>query len=166
MKVCTLPVLAIGLFSLFIMAGCTTSRNTAGAANNTDDIGKLLEQKSFEFIPQTVLPTGGRSRQVTSEFFLRVRRDTIQSYLPYFGRSFSGVTDPSRGGMDFTTNNFGYQVSQGKKDATIITIEPRSGTDVRQLTLEIFPNGNASVRAQSNNRTAIAYNGFIRAIRR
>lgn len=166
MKWSTLPILTISLFAFLLFTACSASRNTAGAATNTEDIGRLLEQKAFEFVPQMVLPTGGRSRQVTSEFFLRISSDTIQSYLPYFGRSFTGVTDPSRGGMDFTTNNFGYQVSQGKKDATIITIEPRTGTDVRQMTLEIFPNGNASLRAQSNNRTAIAYNGFIRAIRK
>lgn len=143
---------------------CTTPRPSQASSPN--EIGALLERKTFVFIPQTVSPTGGRTRQITSEFFLRVSPDTVTSYLPYFGRSYSAPINPTQGGMDFRTTDFGYQVAKGKKESTLITIEPRNGTDVRQITMQIFPNGNASLQAISNNRQAISYNGHIAAERR
>lgn len=145
-----------------ICAACGTPKSTT-AASSSDDIGRLLESKTFTFVPQTVSPTGSRTRQVTGGFFLRLSGDTVQSYLPYFGRSYSAPISGSRGGMDFTSTDFGYQAGQGRKDATLIVIEPRSGTDVRQITLQVYPNGNASLQAISNNRSAISYNGYISA---
>lgn len=152
---------AAALLFCMVFWACAGTRNSA--ATSKEDIGPLLESKSFVFVPQTVTPTRGRTRQVTPDFFFRVSGDTVQSYLPYFGRSYAAPMNPSQGGMDFTTTNFGYQVNQGKKDATVVTIEPRSGTDVRQITMQIFPNGNASLVALSTNRETISYNGYIRS---
>ncbi|OLY93431.1 protein of unknown function [Cnuella takakiae] len=162
----SLQLLRNGAFGLSLMAtalACSAPQNTTGAADlNT---GELLERKAFVFIPQTMSPTGGRTRQVTPDFFFRVSGDTVQSYLPYAGRSYNAPMDPTRGGMDFNTTQFGYQVSKGKKEATNITIEPRSGTEARQITLQVFPNGNASLQAVFNNRQSISYNGRIQARR-
>jgi hypothetical protein len=156
---------ATAFIATIVCAACSTSKNAA-EASNTEDIGRLLESKSFMFTPQTATPTGSRTRQITGGFFFRLSGDTVQSYLPYFGRSFSAPINPSQGGMDFTTTNFGYQAEQGRKGATRIVIEPRSGTDVRQITMQVFPNGNASLQAISNSRSAISYNGRISAVRR
>jgi hypothetical protein len=151
---------AAAFVATIFFAACATSKSPTAAATS-DEIGRLLENKSFTFVPQTATPTGSRTRQVTADFFFRLSGDTVQSYLPYFGRSFSAPVTTSRGAMDFTTTNFGYQVSQGRRGATLIVIEPRSGTDVRQITMQVFPNGNASLQALSNNRSAISYNGHI-----
>lgn len=154
-------------FCLTLMAtvlACSTPQNATGDPNL--NVGDLLERKAFVFIPQTMSPSGGRTRQVTPDFFLRVSGDTVQSYLPYAGRSYTAPIDPNRGGMDFTSTNFGYQVAKGQKEATNITIEPRSGTDVRQITMQVFPNGNASLQAISNTRQTILYNGRIQARRK
>jgi hypothetical protein len=156
---------AAAFITTVICAACATSKS-ATQASNSEDVGRLLESKSFTFVPQTATPTGSRTRQITGGFFFRLSGDTLQSYLPYFGRSFSAPINPAQGGMDFTTTNFGYQVEQGRKGATRIVIEPRSGTDVRQITMQVFPNGNASLQAISNSRSAIAYNGHISAARR
>lgn len=148
---------------IYFATGCTPRPTTV--ATSMDEIGQLLERKQFVFIPQTMSPTGGRTQQVTPDFFFRLSGDTLQSYLPYAGRSFTGPTNPTRGAMDFSTTDFGYQVAKGKREATNITIEPRSGTDVRQITMQIFSNGNASLQAVSNNRQSISYNGRIQAKR-
>lgn len=143
---------------------CSTPQNATSDPNL--NVGEMLERKAFVFVPQTMSPAGGRTRQVTPDFFLRVSGDTVHSYLPYAGRSYTAPIDPTRGGMDFITTDFGYQVSKGQKEATNITIEPRSGTDVRQITMQVFPNGNASLQAVSNNRQTILYNGRVQARRK
>lgn len=145
------------LIATSLVSSCASQRAAGIGSVNADS---LVQSGSFVFIPRTVIPTGARSRQVNADFFLRIGRDTVQSYLPYFGRAFTAPTPGSRGVMDFTITDFDYSVSQGSRNEQVITIRPRTGTDVQELTVEVFENGSATVRAQSNNRQPISYNGI------
>ena len=145
-----------------------TACSSAGSAQSSTqtDAANLIQNRRFAFVPQTVNPMGGRTRQLTGEFFLRVTPDTVQSYLPYFGRAFSAPMTPGQGAMDFTVTNFEFSVTPGRNNRQTISIRPREGTDVRELILQVYPNGNASLQALSNNRQPISYNGAVQSIRR
>src|SRR4030081_3269854 len=68
-------------------------------------IKKLIDSQNFVFKAQTVLPLGGRSRQLTTDYDVKVTKGTVVSYLPYFGRAYS-ATPGSTGGIDFTSKDF------------------------------------------------------------
>lgn len=151
------------LFWLLVIAVVYAACAPAGSAQGggTMNADSLLQTGRFVFIPQTVNPTGGRTRQVTPDFFLRVSPDTVQSYLPYFGRAYTAPIGTGRGAMDFIITDFTYNAVTGKKDRQQITISPKSGADVRELILQVSPNGYATLIALSNNRQQISYNGYI-----
>src|SRR4051812_10006074 len=71
-------------------------------------IQNLVNSKNYVFVAQTVLPLGGRVRNLTSPYDLKVAGDTVISDLPYFGRAFVAPIDPAEGGIRFTSTNFSY----------------------------------------------------------
>jgi hypothetical protein len=125
------------------------------------EIKKMIESQNYVFKAQTALPTAGAIRQLTSDFDLRVSKDTIVSDLPYFGRAYTAPLNPSEGPLEFTTTKFQYTMSNNKKGGWNVTIAPKDVTDPRELIMTIFDNGSASVVVNSNNRQPISFNGYI-----
>ena len=124
-------------------------------------VKNMIESKEYVFKAQTALPTTGRTRQLNSEFDLKVSDDTLVSYLPYFGRAFSAPMNSSQGPLNFTSTDFDYKVSNRKKGGWDILIKPKDVNDPRQMALSVYDNGNASLTVTSNNRQPIAFNGYI-----
>jgi hypothetical protein len=127
------------------------------------EIKKIVEAQNYVFKAQTALPTAGATRQLTSDYDLRISKDTIISDLPYFGRAYTAPLNPSEGPLQFTTTKFQYMVSNNKKGGWNISITPKDLTDPRELIMTIFDNGSASVVVNSNNRQPISFNGYVTA---
>jgi len=73
-------------------------------------VENAINSKSFVFKAQTVVPMSGSLRYLTSDYDVRLKGDSIVTYLPYFGRAYS-VTYGERGGIDFTSTKFDYKVT-------------------------------------------------------
>jgi Domain of unknown function (DUF4251) len=128
--------------------------------NEVSSIRQAIETKNFIFKASSATPQRGRMRQLTSEYELVVRPDTLISFLPYFGRAFTAPLNPSDGGIKFISTDFAYSVGEKKKRSWEIQINPKDVSDVTTLYLTIFDNGSASLRVNSINRTTIYFNGF------
>jgi hypothetical protein len=122
---------------------------------------EMIASKNFVFKAQSALPLGGRSIQLTSDYDLRVSKDTLVSYLPYFGRAFVAPVNPSEGGIRFTSTSFDYRVKERRKGGWEITLLPKDVREVRQLFLNVSKGGYASLQVSSNNRQPITFNGYI-----
>jgi hypothetical protein len=105
-------------------------------------------------------PQTGSTRQLSPDYDLTITKDTIISYLPYFGRAYVAPVDPAQGGIKFTSTNFEYKQAKDNK-AWQITIKPKDTPDVHQLYLSIFDNGYATLQVISTNRQGISFNGYI-----
>jgi hypothetical protein len=127
------------------------------------NVTALIESKNYVFIAESAHPLSGGFRQLTTEYDLRVLGDSIVAYLPYFGRAYAAPIDPTKGGIQFTSTDFEYSQQVRKKGGWNISIKPKDAQDVRQMTLFIRENGNASLQVTSNNRQAISFNGRIEA---
>jgi hypothetical protein len=99
--------------------------------------------------------------QLTSDYSLTVRKDSVISYLPYFGRAYTAPIGKTSGGIEFTSTDFVYTSKQNKKGGWQIEIKPNDETDVRQMLLTVSKNGYGSLSVTSNNRQAISFNGYI-----
>jgi hypothetical protein len=126
----------------------------------------LVESKNFVFKAQTALPLSGPSRNLTSDYDLRVTPESIVSYLPYYGRAYVAPMDPSKSALEFTSKDFDYTTTPGKKDGWTVTIKPKDYKEVQQMTLSISSEGYASLQVTSTNRQAISFNGVIVAPRK
>jgi hypothetical protein len=139
----------------------TISALLSNAQDKSAVIKNAIERKNYVFIAQAAQPTSGRQRQLTSEYELEVNGDTINADLPYFGRAYTVPVDPSKGGINFTTTNFEYTNTPGKKGGCTILIKPRENVDARQLILTVTTSGFATLQVISNSRQSISYSGYV-----
>src|SRR4030095_726247 len=131
------------------------------AAQEKDSaIKNMVEKRQFVFHAQTALPSTGGSRQLTSAYDLKVLNDSLVSYLPYFGRAYSTTYGATDGGLNFTSTKFDYKASTRKKGGWEISIKPNDVTDFREFLLTISENGYGTLRAFTNNRQPISFNGY------
>jgi hypothetical protein len=106
---------------------------------------------------------GGSTINLTgSQYDVRVTKDSVVAYLPYYGRSYSAPIDPSQGGIKFTSKDFTYTESKNKRGAYTIQINTK---DVKRenyrFTINISTNGYASLTASSINKQPIIFNGYL-----
>jgi hypothetical protein len=155
-----------GLILLFVLAsffqGFAQQTKEEKKQQEYAQIQNLINSKNYVFVAQTVLPLGGRTRNLTSTYDLKVSGDTVISDLPYFGRAFAAPIDPTEGGIRFTSTDFNYNVNERKKGGWDIEILPKDAKDVRQMLLNVTESGYGSLQVISNNRQQISYNGYIK----
>ena len=123
---------------------------------------KAVETKNYIFKAQSASPQRGGFRQLTSEYDFVVRPDTLVSYLPYYGRSFTAPVNTTDAGLQFTSMKYEYSVKNKKKNRWDITIKPKDVSRIRDLNLTVFVNGRASLRVNSNDREAITFDGYLK----
>ena len=146
---------------LLFVAGCTSSRNTQ-AGNSTSKYHEMVTGQHYVFTARSVSPSSGHAHQLTESYYdLKVSKDSVQAYLPYFGRAYSAPIDPTKGGIQFESTDFEYQLSDRKNGGWSVSIKPHDVRDVQQLSLTISTEGYASLQVISNNRQPISFNGTI-----
>jgi len=149
------------------------------AQTNKETTVKIVADKHYTFVANSALPMANNdiSRILTmmpggqggatinlsgSQYDVRVTKDSVVAYLPYYGRSYSAPIDPSQGGIKFTSKDFTYTESKNKKGAYTIQINTK---DVKRenyrFTINISTNGYASLTASSINKQPIIFNGYL-----
>ncbi|MBO9573873.1 MAG: DUF4251 domain-containing protein [Chitinophagaceae bacterium] len=155
MKYLTLLFLSVAIFS------CTEPKNAQDQASDQANIGNQIQNKDYTFRARSVSPTGGRTIQLTTNYDMRVSKDSLVTYLPYFGRAYSATPGTTNSGMDFTSTDFEHTFAPRKKGGWEIKIIPKDNQDIQQMFLTVFGNGSASLQITSNNRQPISYEGTI-----
>ncbi|HEY0066028.1 MAG TPA: DUF4251 domain-containing protein, partial [Flavisolibacter sp.] len=92
------------ILKTFLFIAAVLAFGQAGAQKaEAGEVKTLVESGNYIFKPQTVMPSVGGSRFLTSEYELVVSKDTLASFLPYFGRAFTAPVNPTEGGIRFTS---------------------------------------------------------------
>ena len=158
------PLLKTGMKKSIVTIAGLFLAFTALHAQNTDAaaVKQMVESKNYVFHAQQAIPQTGTTRILDASYDFTVAGDSVNSYLPYFGRAYVAPIDPTEGGIKFATREFAYQQTIGKKSWQI-TILPKDQADVRQLNLQIFDNGNASLQVLFTSRSPISFQGYITA---
>ncbi len=124
-------------------------------------IQKLIESHDYAFIAQKALPMSGRSLDLSTGYELRVSKDTITAYLPYFGRAYVAPMDNTQIGIQFESKEFEYNLEKAKKDGWNVYITPRDGQKRYELILRVSSSGSASLAVNDDTRQSITFNGYI-----
>jgi len=124
-------------------------------------VKEAVESKNYVFTAQTALPMSGRARNLTSEYDLRVSPGTVISYLPYYGRAYQATIGSTGSPLDYTSKDFEYTITPGRKDGWTVTIKPKDYREVQSMTLSISSEGYATLQVTSTNRQAISFNGVV-----
>lgn len=150
------------IFMLVVLAavGCSSTKQTEGSSADPK-INEMLNNQSFTFRANQVIPTGGRTRQLMETFYtMTVNDKKVMADLPYFGRAFNASMG-SDGGIKFTSSNYDLTKTDRNKGGWDIRIVPKDVTDIRELNMTVFANGSASLVVNSNNRQPITFQGNI-----
>jgi hypothetical protein len=127
---------------------------------NSNNLKTILSGKNFVFKAQSAWPLQGTVVQLTAGYDMRVLQDSINTYLPYFGRAFT-ASYTGEGGINFTSRKFDYKLREKQKGGWDLTIKPGDARDIIELNYSVSINGYATLQVISNNRQAISFYGVI-----
>jgi hypothetical protein len=157
-------VITITTFLFFALhSNYSVAQNSKQQKENKkqQSVEQLINSQHYTFIPNTVLPSRGASKTLTSAYQLKIKKDTLDASLPYFGRAYTASISLTENPLDFKTTDFKYAITEGKKGGWNITIIPKNAGDARQLSLSVSQDGYASLQIVCNNRDPISFNGYI-----
>ena len=160
----------VKIYAIIIAVVCITSVSSAQqtakqakAAAKATAVKDKIDAQNYTFIAQYALPMHGGQKYLTSDYDLRVNKDSVIAYLPYFGRVYmTAPLTPEENGIMFTSTKFGYKVDPKKKGGWLITITPANVKYVSKLILDVSPNGTASLLVTSNFRDVINFTGNMK----
>lgn len=162
----TTPViLKFGFIMLLLMAsadfclaqGSKKERDSIQAAK----ISALVAEQQYTFFAQSASPTKGGLIQLNPGYTVVVKKDTVTSDLPYYGRAYQAGYGSNDGGIKFTSLSYDYKVTPRKKDGWNISIKPKDASNFRELLLTVYSDGSASLNVNCNDRQPISYRGYI-----
>jgi lipopolysaccharide export LptBFGC system permease protein LptF len=157
------------IFILFISlqmvepATAQTKKQTRDAAKAAE-VKKQIDAKSFTFQARYMYPMGGGQRYLNTDYDVRVTKDSVIAFLPYFGVAYAGAGYNSNedNGIKFTSTKFDYQTELKKNGSWYVVIKPQDSRTTNQLIFNISPNGSADLSVISTNRQRIRFDGYLK----
>lgn len=126
------------------------------------EIKAIVESRNFVFDARTANPMNGGTINLTTDYNLKIRNDSVYSYLPYYGVAYSAV---SYGGTN-SPMNFSHAVeeysSELAKNGYMVKFKTRNAGDVLNCTLHVSETGSSTLSVSSMNRQSISYFGDLR----
>ena len=157
------PAFIIALAFLAVTVNAQQTDKEIKQQQKAASITKKIETKTYTFVAEYAQPMRGGQKYLTSEYDLRVVKDSVIAFLPYFGRVYMDVpVYPTDDGVKFTSTKFDYTITPKKKGGWTITIKLNDVKRTSKLTLDVFTNGSASLQVISNTRDPISFSGYIK----
>ncbi len=154
---------ALFLFTLITFAASAQDSAKQNKQNSKEaGIKSLVESQRYIFVATQATSMGGRTRQLTSPYDLRVGKDTISAYLPYFGRAYTAPVGSTDAGIKFNTKDFQYTAREGSKGGWDINIQTKDANDSYKLNLSVSKSGYGTLQVTTVNRQPISYYGYIK----
>ena len=142
-----------------MLTGCATSaERLERQAREAAMVKEALQNRRYTIDIHMMHPLRGRAVNVTSNYSVEVKGDTLVSYLPYFGRAYQ-VPYGGGKGLNFIAPITGYQSETDRKGTTRIMLTSENEEDSYLYVLEVFSNGESSVEVQSRQRDRIYSTG-------
>lgn len=141
------------------------AQTAPGKKNKQDDaavaVKEVIASQHFIFQAQSITPMRGGVWQLPGVYDLRVSKESVVSFLPYFGRVYMMPVTPADGPLRFESKDFEYTAKEKAKGSWEIRIKPKDVHSVQQLLLTVYDNGNATLQVTSNHRQPVSFNGYI-----
>ncbi|HCE59123.1 MAG TPA: hypothetical protein DER09_15145 [Prolixibacteraceae bacterium] len=163
--------ISILLFTLILSVATSFAQKEVKKSNSelkaelkrakAEAIREIVKSKNFVFKAETVNPMNTRTKTLTSDFGIEVRNDTVFSYMPYYGNTYSrDYTTFKDSPMGFIQPVDTFTTKRTKK-GYLVKIRVTNVHDVIDLNFHINLDGLATASASSINRQAISYTGVI-----
>lgn len=173
---------------MLLIVGCGSSKVFTAQENQAyQELQDLVASRSIEIVSNSASPMASAafSRVANSNIlgpgnnanyidissnanYFRIKGDTIQAFLPYFGeQTFGSSYGSNHSGIEFNDVPKSFDVIHNDKNHTVdlklkIDDDYRS-SDHYEITVTLFPNKRSIIRVQSTARSAIEYLGKVSA---
>lgn len=152
--------ITIFVLSAIMLSGCKSGEGLS-KAEVISSVTEKVDAPNYTFVPNTAIPMSGRSINLDSSYSLKISKDTVESYLPYFGRAYTAPMSPTEGGIKFVSTDFDYTISEKKKGMWNVSIETKDTQTKYKILLNIGETGYTSLTVQETNRQSISFYGKI-----
>lgn len=123
----------------------------------------LIQSNSFVFEAEKVNPMGGAYIDVKGEGdFLEIKRDSVNTFLPYFGvlHNSSGFNGSGAIKINNIIENYKVQYNDTKRKICV-KLKGYKNMEAFEIILDIYKSGAASLSIYGSNRSHINYYGII-----
>ena len=152
----------IVLSAALMLLGCATSAEKLAQQQKTANaVIEAMSGRHYKIDVESAYPSRGKMLSLSWGFSLEIKGDTIISNLPYYGRAYS-IPYGGGKGLNFTSTIQSYTSSEVKMGKSRVVIKTRNEEDSYQYTLEVFPNGEATIDVISRERETISFRGRLR----
>lgn len=145
-----------------VAISCSTSQSTADKRIRAEEISRKITDFDFLFKATYAHPMGYKSIYLSPYYDVKVSKDTVRAYLPYYGRAYVAPMNPDDNGIKFTSTKFEYKVTAGKRKRNhLIEIKTKDTSREFVLSFDIWENGSARLNVSDSNRQPISFQGNI-----
>jgi hypothetical protein len=148
----------ICLLIVFGLSACSRAGMALSSAFNPDQ----FNPRHFTFIAKTALPSGIPAKILSAGYDVKVRKDTVESYLPYYGVSQSAPMSSDEAGIRFTTTAFSLSSKKLSAKGWEVAIQIKDQKFIDRFLFTIYKNGAATLFVSSNFRSSISFDGEVR----
>ena len=169
MKKTSLLLLISFLLNTVVFSQSKKELKAEQSAKEYEVMNTLIDSQNFEFEADWATSQQGRRVNLNSSSnFLRIKNDSAEIYLPYFGTLSSGAAAMNNeGGINFAGIMEDYEMSVNEKKQQIsVQFNATTKNDRFQFRMTIYKGGNTLVNLSSNYRSVIKYDGNTRKIQK
>mgnify|MGYP006352894953 FL=1 len=150
----------IFLFLPFLLLfGCSSGKQAVAFTKELED---AITTDNWVFFAQQSNPQFNNNRSLDAGYEVRCGKGKLQSYLPYYGRSYSGTgAYANQSPLDFKTDAFTVTKERGRRNSWVLVIRPEGVSDIREYRMTVFSNGSASLDIQMNTRSPMNFTGRL-----
>ena len=172
---------------LLLVCSCNTSRSAAEQAyieEQYQHVKTLIDSGSYSFVATAAFPlqtnavteatqnlfrgtdnTGTRIVLTKNDAFINVQNDSVIGHLSYYGElRTANYSDDRDTAIIFTGKPQSYEVVENdRKNSMEIKLKVKSSTEQFNLKMDVYHNSRVYLLVSGANRTAIRYEGYLRA---
>ena len=123
-------------------------------------VKERVESRNYEIEVNRALPMGAPSITLTYDYSLKIKNDSVYSYLPYYGRAYS-IPYGGGKGLNFRAPLKKYEMKIDRKGRINIRFETQNSEDHFKFIINIYDNGSANIDVNMQNRQSISYYGDL-----
>ena len=144
---------------LMTMVGCSTLEERQERQRVTHQlVEQAISQRRMTIEVDHMQTQRYGNHRVTSDFCLKLRGDTLESYLPFFGQVYRAEFGEQTG-LNFSDKIVQYQAGKVKNDRYAVELVVRRNLEMLVYRFDIFDNGRATVTVHSDNRDTMVFSG-------
>lgn len=134
-------------------------------AQQIEETKAMVNSGTFVFKATNANPMKGATINLTTEYDVKVTKDSIYSYLPYYGVAYTASYGGTDSPMVFDSPIGSYSMEETKKGYRI-KVKAKNGNDSLEFSFSIMETGSTTLNVISVNRQTISYFGNLEKVKK